>query len=1654
MSTTTITTTYSTSNGDKFLLLLWKNWVIQKRHYFQTLFEILIPALCCAILLLTRGLVDPEYVDKPSVFDALNLDKFQFIWNDESIEYVVPYSPQNPLLDQIVAEAVESLSSPLVNVTYLSYSNARTLEAALMNSSYIAGVEFDDSLAGITELPEKLTFSLRFPGELYYSYGLTSNWMTRLLMVPFSPRLRERFSEDGGSPSYYREGFLPIQTAISKAIIQRRNTANDELSPVYVNRIPYPPYYNDPILEAMEQMLSLIILLSFFYPCIVMVKHITIEKEKQLKEAMKIMGLPGWLHWSACFVKNIILLIISISLITVLICVSINKSAVLEYSDWTAIWFFLFVYSVVTICFCFMISVFFTKANMAAGIAGLMWFVFVIPYNSTSANYDEVSTGAKIGLALFSNSAMSFGILSAMRMEAIQLGVQWSSLFTPATIDDGSSVGLMMIMMLVDAVIYLAIALYVEQVMPGQFGVAKPWNFLFKREYWGRGSSTEGALLRNGIQRQNSRYFEEEPSSGSVGVQIKNLRKVFKGNKVAVQGLNLRMYENQITVLLGHNGAGKTTTMSMLTGMFSPTSGTAYLNGHDIRTDIEGVRQSLGLCPQHNVLFDEMTVEEHLRFFGILKGVPKQQLSSEIDTYLRMLELEDKRRAQSHTLSGGMKRRLAVGMALCGGSKVVLLDEPTSGMDPSARRALWDLLQKEKKNRTILLSTHFMDEADVLGDRIAIMAEGILKTVGSPFFLKKTFGVGYRLICVKASNCNKQLLCGILRQYIPDVRIETDIGTELSFVLREEYISVFQSMLEELENRMAECGITSYGISLTTMEEVFLKAGSDSLHEEDQSNGASIDVADQSYSLSNVQLLTGRELLINQVKAQFLKKILSTIRSWGVLIIQLGIPIFYVAMTFIITRSMAADKDLPPLTMSLNSYKETVTVLEGTPNDPKVLAYQQQFKQFSGSHRLDTITQPMNDYILERSKESISEVNTRYLVGTSYNEAKSTAWFNNKGYHTAPLAVSLLFNGLLGSLCPSCELTVVNKPLPFKLSTQFKNMNTGVNSGFQLALNTGFAMAFVAALYVLFYIRERTSRAKLLQYVSGTNIFLLWTVAFLWDYFTFIITSLVYIVTLLAFQEEGWTSFTELGRVFALLLLFGIGFLPTVYLSSFLFKTPATGFVIVMLLNIAAGSIFFTAVVLLKFPGLDLENVGNGLEWFFLLFPNFALTHGMYNINQIVSTISSCQKQCDILQLLRNCDIDSMCQLREECCVPDVFSFDKLGINRNLLYLLFVGVSSFCLVLAFEYRLVERLIQKLRCRKAKQWTPPPSEEDSDVLAEKKRVQMMPLSELRNHNLVMKDLTKYYKSLLAVNKLSVAVDQAECFGLLGINGAGKTTTFKIMTGDESFSAGEAWVRGISLKSSMNTVYRQIGYCPQFDALLGDLTGRETLKIYALLRGVREAEVRNVSMTLAEDLNFAKHLDKKTKEFSGGNKRKLSTALALMGNPSVIYLDEPTTGMDPGAKRQFWNMICKVRSSGKSIVLTSHSMEECEALCTRLAIMVNGEFKCLGSTQHLKNKFSKGFLLTIKVKKTEDAQLQQKRINDLKAFVTTNFSGAIMKEEYQDSLTFHVPQTDLKWSTMFGLMESYKEQLEVEDYALGQTSLEQVFLFFTKYQRIVA
>lgn len=175
---------------------------------------------------------------------------------------------------------------------------------------------------------------------------------------------------------------------------------------------------------------------------------------------------------------------------------------------------------------------------------------------------------------------------------------------------------------------------------------------------------------------------------------IEGLRKVYPDGFVAVKGLNLKLFSNQIFVLLGHNGAGKTSTIGMLTGLFPATEGDADVFGADLRSEMASIRSFMGVCPQHDVLFELLTPEEHLDIFYEFKGGDSERKHAEIEQLLLDVGVADKRETKSCQLSGGNKRKLSVAIALCASSKFVLLDEPSSGLDLSARRELWNMLRK------------------------------------------------------------------------------------------------------------------------------------------------------------------------------------------------------------------------------------------------------------------------------------------------------------------------------------------------------------------------------------------------------------------------------------------------------------------------------------------------------------------------------------------------------------------------------------------------------------------------------------------------------------------------------------------------------------------------------------------------------------------------------------------------------------------------------------------------------------------------------------------------------------------------------------------------------------------------------------------------
>mmetsp|Transcript_24285 Transcript_24285/g.50638 ORF Transcript_24285/g.50638 Transcript_24285/m.50638 type:complete len:497 (+) Transcript_24285:4447-5937(+) len=321
--------------------------------------------------------------------------------------------------------------------------------------------------------------------------------------------------------------------------------------------------------------------------------------------------------------------------------------------------------------------------------------------------------------------------------------------------------------------------------------------------------------------------------------------------------------------------------------------------------------------------------------------------------------------------------------------------------------------------------------------------------------------------------------------------------------------------------------------------------------------------------------------------------------------------------------------------------------------------------------------------------------------------------------------------------------------------------------------------------------------------------------------------------------------------------------------------------------------------------------------------------------------------------------------------------------------------------------------------------------------------------------------------LAVRGVSFTVEQGVCFGLLGVNGAGKTSTLGMVTGEFPPSEGQAFLAQRSIMGQAQQIKRLIGYCPQFDPLFPLLTGREHLQFYARLKGVKEPFVNAVVDEQIKRMDLVAHCDRTAGGYSGGNKRKLSVACALIGDPKIVFLDEPSTGMDPLARRFMWSIINQIAEEKiSSIILTTHSMEECEALCSKIGIMVDGYFRCLGSGQHLKNKFGQGYQIEINAEEVwaeasaadvEASALSTTHVVDnILKYFRTSFPHFQVLERQEHRVRLNLQKlltSDGKTLTigdLFGTIESVKSQLKIVDYSISQTSLEQIFNGFAKQQ----
>ncbi|KAL2089373.1 hypothetical protein ACEWY4_014061 [Coilia grayii] len=1748
----------------------------------------------------------------------------------------------------------------------------------LEENKFWAGLIFSDMYKWTEEVPPHVKFKIRMDIDA----------------VERTNKIKDRYWDPGPRADpledmrYIWGGFAYLQDMVEHGIL-KLHTGHDWPLGVYMQQMPYPCYVDDLFMITLNRCFPIFMVLAWIYSVSMTVKSIVLEKELRLKETLKAMGVTNGVIWYTWFIDSLLMMTASTALLTWIIV----AGKVLNYSNPIVLFLFLMTFTLATIMQCFLMSVFFNKANLAASCSGIIYFTLYLPHILCFAWQDRITKEMKLGASFLSQVAFGFGTEYLSRYEEQGLGLQWDNIRTSPLEGDKYSFMTSISMMLLDAVIYGVLAWYLDNVFPGQYGIGRPFYFPLQASYWktsessanaedevlqmedivraedmergGSASPVEcnGSDYRKHCKHQDKRekmereraeqkrrldgdedqgegnqpqepvtFFEADPVGLHMGVCVRDLVKVYPGStRAAVDCLNITFYEGQITSFLGHNGAGKTTTMSILTGLFPPTSGTAYINGRDIRTDMDSIRRSMGTCPQYNILFNNLTVEEHIFFYARMKGRSEEEAKQEVDSMLLDLGLPHKRADQAQNLSGGMQRKLSVAMAFVGGSKVVILDEPTSGVDPYSRRSIWDLLLKYRTGRTVILSTHHMDEADLLSDRVAIISKGKLHCSGSPLFLKNCFGVGFYLTLVRrvkeprkecsctCSTCTRHKeesqghsenfervlegdvdnITSLIHHHVPEAKLIEMVGQELTFLLPNKGFKqrAYASLFRELEEMLTDIGLSSFGISDTSLEEIFLKVTADSegantpaaperfvldrrrngsglLKEKDSeessknegvaANGQGHHPGDGDSSAGRgSRQVKGVSLVLKQFHALLVKRLHHSTRSRKDFLAQIVLPATFVLVALVFTMIVPPFGEHPSLTLTPWMYGPQITFFSNErPSHPKMNHFSQvllsppgmgtrcmfeqplqnltcsdsttswavppvdpvvtnilmspewttlnpspscqcstdkkltmlpvcpigagglpprQRTELSGDTMLDLTNRNISDYLVKtyptliraslKSKYWVNE--QRYggisvggqlpildvdpkniqdifsqlgsmmnISGGHYtklslqeigpflrymeSEYNVKVWYNNKGWHAMVSFLNVANNAIMRAHLPfhanpsAYGITTINHPLNLTKDqlSEVTVLKTSVDA--VVAICVIFAMSFIPASFVLYLIQERVTKAKHLQFVSGVSPLVYWVANFFWDMLNYSMSTAMVVAIFVGFDKKCYTSPSNLPALVALLLLYGWSVTPMMYPMSYLFRVPSTAYVSLSCINLFIGinSSAVTFILELFENNRPLLAFNEGLKKVLLIFPHFCLGRGL-------------------IDMAMNYAVTEVYARFGEDYSMDPFKWDFVG--KNLCFMAVEGFVYFILNILIQYRFFMN-----------HWTSdvkgsPIKDEDDDVTQERQRIYG---GGSKNDILLIHDLFKRYvgKKRPAVDRICVGVPAGECFGLLGVNGAGKTTTFKMLTGDTDVTSGDASVVGYSILSNILDVHQNMGYCPQFDAIDDLLTGREHLFLYARLRGVPEGEINRVAEWGIQKLGLSEYAERCAGTYSGGNKRKLSTAIAMIGCPALVLLDEPTTGMDPHSRRFLWTAILSVIKDGRAVVLTSHSMEECEALCTRLAIMVNGTFKCLGSIQHLKYKFGDGYVITMKVRASKPGTSPD--LGEAEAFIESSFPGCVQREKHYNTLQYQITTSSL--ARIFQLVLSNKERLHIEDYSVSQTTLDQVFVNFAKQQ----
>ncbi|KAF1967338.1 P-loop containing nucleoside triphosphate hydrolase protein [Bimuria novae-zelandiae CBS 107.79] len=1245
---------------------------------------------------------------------------------------------------------------------------------------------------------------------------------------------------------------------------------------------------------------------------------------------------------------------------------------------------------------------FFKKAQLSGSIMVVIALVFAI---LPQVLWDQNEYVCGVLSFIFPSATYTYFVTGAAVFESYHEQIQmWSQ---PAlAVEDPDywrlNIGLHWIFLAVQIVVYPILAFCIEHV---RFSTASPYRTFVRPEHDHAPTVTLSSFSK----------------TYKAGI----LARIFKRRKDvhAVVDMSLSAYRGQILCLLGPNGSGKSTTMNCIAGQHKVTSG-------NVAIDPNG---GLGYAPQNNVIWPDLTVEEHIRIFSDLKCI--SNVNEEIVAELvSMCDLGKKLPSKAKTLSGGQKRKLQLAMMFAGGSHVCCVDEVSTGLDPISRRRIWEILLAERHRRTIIMTTHFLDEADYLSDNVFIMYKGTLQAEGTSASLKSKYGSGFTI-------------------KLPE---NVDIDVPLSGPVEKEtarHQVVFRvataALVTELVEHLEAKGIQDYQISGPTMEELFLKVTGDlivsaevSATEDEGRADEHDEVALVKHETEHYELVDGRPISV--VKQWLLlvgKRFRILRRRYIPYFVAVAFTIVGAGITPLLIKSFKEPMKCPTPADLVSDYSSSYREDFATVYRPRILfgpphklnetrlgqmatVYGVNNTWYAGCDETVSYCPDYGYHNTTQLKDQLVMVNsydefTRRIQAyqdmnsdsgfdgydsyswTSENNVRVTGglWMGDDG---AIIAANVAAADYMAYMLNFLDNIVTGVPISTGYS-QFAIQETPEifkTNPLMFMIYYGLIMAAYPAFFTLYPTNERISNVRPLQYSNGIRPVPLWLSHLAFDSIFVLIISTV-ATGLLSTSTPLWFG---LGYIWLILVLYGLTATLLSYVISMFAKSAVTAWFMVALGQVILYFAYFGGLIGVQssYPYSQLEGVYN------------ALFFGLGVISPAV-----CLERAFTIGLG---------QLAILCNGHSAGSIYLFG--GPILYLILQGAALFTILLWWDSSF------KLPpfSRRSAAHDPEATEMYSKDL-------MTELTRLKSDScdLRVESVSKSFGQNLAVDNVTFGVQSSEIFALLGPNGAGKSTIISMIRGDlkPSTSNSAIDVAGNSILAAPVAARANLGVCPQFDSA-DVLTVNETLRFFARIRGVSNIE-KNVSTVIAA-CGLDAWADQLAQKLSGGTKRKLSLAVALVGNPRVLVLDEPSSALDANAKRNMWRCLQSL-GKGRAVVLTTHSMEEADALADRIGI-VSSRMLALGDREDLKRRAGDSFhihLVARSAPRTTPMELQR-----MKDWISGTFANAKISRETQGGqIRFEVPAEARSMGALIKLLESVKEELGVEFYSVGKATLDEVF-----------